>query len=142
MRAEVERRLGKNLSDVTPLINSLKSDQRIIKDSDIIGAVRLSEEERRSVKDIYANSMEAENNFNSELNILLAKYHINNIDHVYTELKKLYSSNYSDDSKENDINEDNWSQKSLDVFKNNIIGTLQDKNDVDSFVIDIKHLCD
>lgn len=142
LRAEVERRLGKNLSDITPLINSLKSDQRIIKDSDIIGAVRLSEEERRSVKDIYANSMEAENNFNSELNILLAKYHINNIDHVYTELKKLYSSNYSDDSKENDINEDNWSQKSLDVFKKNIIGTLQDKNDVDSFVIDIKHLCD
>lgn len=142
LKTEVERRLGKNLSDITPLINSLKSDQRIIKGSNIIGAVRLSEEERRAVKDIYANSMEAENNFNSELNVLAAKYHITNIDQVFTELKKLYSSNYSNDSKENDMNDDNWSQKSLDVFKNNISGILQDKNDIDSFVVDVKHLCD
>lgn len=142
LKTEAEKRLRKNLSDITSLINSLKSDQRIIKDPNIIGAVRLSEEERRTVKDIYAHSIAAENTFNSELKAIVAKYQISDQEIIFQELKELYKSNYTNDIKEADINDDNTPQKKLDKFRGNIGNLFPDENKLDSFVMDIKHLCD
>lgn len=51
-------------------------------------------------------------------------------------------SNYNSEIKENDGNEDNISQKKFDEFKDNISKLLPDINTLDSFVLDIKHLCD
>lgn len=142
LKIEAEKRLGKNLSDITSLINSLKSDQRIVKDPNIMGGVRLSEGEKRTVKDIYATSMDLENSFNTEFDFLVAKYHISNREAVYNGLKRLYKLNYTNDIKDIDANEDNVSQKNLDEFKNCVARLLPDHSQLDIFVMDIKHLCD
>ena len=142
LKRALEQRLGKCLPDITHLINLLKSDKRVINVPGSSGTIRLSEEEERIVKDIFASSIENEKAFDSALNALVAKYQIKEKSSVVSLLKKLYERNYYHEINEENADVDNVTKSSFDDFKCEICKLLPDAKKIDLFVVDLKQLCD
>ncbi|MBW4870696.1 hypothetical protein KZY59_03910 [Prevotella buccae] len=142
LNIELENRLGKNLLDILlHSVNSLKSDQRVIKVPDNDNFIQLSELEYGNVKEILANSRKVEKDFCDSFAEILAKYQIEYNEGILDELKRLYRYNYS-----NDIDENTQSDESTDIaifesFKKYLLNIIDGKENIDKLIREISVLC-
>lgn len=141
LKKELEKRMGKEFSDILHSVSVLKSDQRIVKDRDNSSLIRLSELEYSNVKEIIANSMMVENEFCNAFADILSKYHIQYEEGILDELKKLYKYYYSNNI--DDINKSDESAylKIFESFKKYLLNLIDNKNNIDSLIRAIKELC-
>ena len=141
LKKELENRLGKNLPDILHSVNSLKTDQRIIKFPDDHNLIQLSELEYGNVKEILAHSRKAEKDFCDSFAEILAKFQIDYNEEALNKLKLLYKNNYS-----NDINNNTQSDESSDLaifesFKKYLLNIIDDKENIDKLIQEISSLC-
>lgn len=142
LKEELERRLGKSIPDIIHLINNLKSDQRVIKDSQNEKLIRLSEDEFFNVQEILAFSTKIEKDFCTEFEAILSKYQINSTPVILNELKQLYKYNYSNDIDYHSKNEEIGYTKIFEGFKKYILNIIGNKEEIDSLIADIRELCE
>lgn len=90
LKKELENRLGKNIPDILHSINSLKTDQRIIKSPNDHNLIQLSELEYGNVKEILAHSRKAEKDFCDSFAEILAKFQID-YNGNYSAITDIYS---------------------------------------------------
>ena len=141
LKAELETRLGKGLPDIQHSVNTLKSDQRIIKDAENPKLIRLSDLEFGNVKEILANSAKEEKDFCITLASILAKYNIDYSEDILNELRILYKSNYSQDFDDSTKSEDSLSLSVFESFKKHLSSLLGTDENIDSLICEIKELC-
>ena len=141
LKAELETRLGKGLPDIQHSVNTLKSDQRIIKDAENPKLIRLSDLEFGNVKEILANSAKEEKDFCITLASILAKYNIDYSEDILNELRMLYKSNYSQDFDDSTKSEDSLSLSVFESFKKHLSSLLGTDENMDSLICEIKELC-
>ena len=141
LKTELENRLGKNLPDILHSVNSLKSDQRIIKVPDNPKLIQLSELEHSNVKDILANSTKVEKEFCYSFAEILAKHQIEYKEEILNELKNLYKYNYSNDIDGNTQNDESTDIKIFESFKKYLLNIIKDKEDIDKLIQEINNLC-
>ena len=142
LKDELERRLGKNIPDIIHLINNLKSDQRVIKDTQNDKLLCLSEDEFINVQEILTFSAKLEKDFCTELSTILSKYQISNTSEVLDELKKLYKFYYSNDIDFGSKKDETIDVKILDNLKKYLNNLIDNKDDIDTLIEDIKTLCE
>ena len=142
LNIELENRLGKNLPDILlHSINSLKSDQRVIKDPDNDNFIQLSELERGNVKEILANSRKVEKDFCNSFAEILAKYQIDYNEEVLNKLKNLYKNNYSNDIDNNTQRDESSDFAIFESFKKYLLNIIDDKENIDKLIQEISSLC-
>jgi hypothetical protein len=142
LNIELENRLGKNLPDILlHSINSLKSDQRVIKDPDNDNFIQLSELERGNVKEILANSRKVEKDFCNSFAEILAKYQIDYNEEVLNKLKHLYKNNYSNDIDNNTQRDESSDFAIFESFKKYLLNIIDDKENIDKLIQEISSLC-
>lgn len=141
LKAELENRLGKGVPDIQHSVNSLKSDQRIIKDAENPKLIRLSELEFSNVKEILANSEKEEKDFCVALANILKKYEIDYSEDIYNELRILYKSNYSQDLDDSTKKDDSAYLTAFETFKKKLSNQLNDEKNVELLICEIKELC-
>lgn len=140
LKKELENRLGKEVPDILHSINTLKSVQRIIKDSNNSKYLRLSESEYNNVKEILANSVKLEKEFCNAFTAILSKYGIEYSQEILDELKNLYKRFYNKDI-DDSIQEESTELKVFDSFKKYLMSLIDDKNNTGSLIDEIKELC-
>ena len=141
LKAELETRLGKGLPDIQHSVNTLKSDQRIIKDPDNPKLIQLSELEYGNVKEILANSTKVEKDFCNSFSEILAKYQIDYKEEILDELKNLYKYNYSNDIDDNTQSDEATDIKIFESFKKYLLNIIHDKDNIDELIREINTLC-
>ena len=141
LKAELENRLGKGLPDIQHSVNTLKSDQRIIKDKENPKLIRLSDLEFSNVKEILANSAKEEKDFCITLAGILAKYKIDYSEDIFNELRILYKCNYSQDLDDSTKTDDSAYLTVFESFKKYLSNLLDNDENVDSLIYEIKELC-
>lgn len=141
LKTELETRLGKNLPDILHSVNSLKSDQRIIKDPDNPKLIQLSELEYGNVKEILASSTKVEKDFCNSFSEILAKYQIDYKEEILDELKNLYKYNYSNDIDDNSQSDEATDIKIFESFKKYLLNIIYDKDNIDKLIREINALC-
>ena len=141
LKTELESRLGKEFPDILHFVNTLKTDQRVIKDLENPKLLRLSDLEYDNVKDILANSSRMEKEFCDTFSKILEKYGIDFTDEILNELKSLYKFNYSNDIDDGSKNDESAYIKIFDSFRKYLLVLLNNKDDIDLLIEDIKHLC-
>ena len=140
LKKELESRLGKEVPDILHSINTLKSAQRIIKDSENSKSLRLSELEYSNVKEILANSAKLEKEFCNAFSTILSKHSIEYSQEILDELKNLYKHYYNTDI-DDSIQEESTELKVFESFKKYLMNLIDDKNNTDSLIDEIKELC-
>lgn len=141
LKLELESRLGKEFPDILHFVNTLKTDQRIIKDSDDPKLLRLSELEYDNVKDILANSSRIEKEFCDSFAEILEKHQIEYADGILDELKNLYKFYYSNDLDDSSKNDESSYMKIFDSFKKYLLNLIDNKDDIDLLIEELKNLC-
>lgn len=142
LREELEKRLGKMFPDILHSINILKSDQRVIKDKNNDNLLCLSEEEYNNVQEILTLSAKNEKDFCICFTELLSKYKIEYQPTILEELKKLYKYYYSTDIDEQTTDDDTAYCKVFESFKSFLLTIIDNKDNIDSLIADIKKLCE
>lgn len=141
LKNELEKRLKKNFPDILHSVNNLKTDKRIIKDPDNPKLLHLSELEYSNVRDILANSMKVEKDFCDSFKEILFKYKIDYKDDILNELKKLYKYYYSNDIDDSTRSDESAYIKIFESFKKYLLNLMDNKDDINSLINDIKELC-
>lgn len=142
LKEELEKRLDKAVPDILHSINILKSDQRVIKDKANEKLLRLSEDEYTNVQEILTLSAKIENDFCLEFTEILSKYKIEYKPIILEELKKLYKYYYATDIDEQTMEDESAYIKVFEGFKNFLTGIIDNKDNIDSLIADIRELCD
>lgn len=142
LKNELENRLGKNIPDIFHIINNLKSDQRVVKDSKDDRLLRLSANECNNVQEILSFAAKTEKDFCSGLTEILSKYQIDYTIGVLEELKKLYKYYYANDIDCHRKNDETANTKIWENFKKYILSIIGNKDAIESLVVDIKQLCE
>ncbi|MCQ2272276.1 MAG: hypothetical protein MJZ72_05760 [Bacteroidales bacterium] len=143
LKTELESRLQKNIPDIIHVINLLKTAHRVESDSSNKEMIKLSESEYENAKNIFAYASLMEDEFNKGFQEIILKYNLSNGSEVLEKLKLLYQSYYK-----NDIDEEfNTSHHKTDddiykSFNTYLSSVIQDTNLKDSFVCEIKKLCE
>lgn len=141
LKNELENRLGKVFPDILHSVNSLKTDQRIIKCPDNPKLLQLSELEYNNVKEILANSTKAEKDFCDSFAEILSIYSINYTEDILNELKKLYKYYYSNDIDDSKRSDESAHINIFESFKKYLLNLMDNKDNINSLVNDIKELC-
>lgn len=141
LKNELENRLGKVFPDILHSVNSLKTDQRIIKCPDNPKLLQLSELEYNNVKEILANSTKAEKDFCDSFAEILSIYNINYTEDILNELKKLYKYYYSNDIDDSKRSDESAHINIFESFKKYLLNLMDNKDNINSLVNDIKELC-
>ena len=141
LKTELESRLDKEFPDILHFVNTLKTDQRVIKDSENPKLLRLSELEYDNVQDILSNSSRMENEFCDAFSKILEKYEIEYTDEILEELKNLYKFNYSNDIDDGSKNDESAYLKIFDSFRKYLLNLIGNKDDIDLLVDEVKNLC-
>lgn len=141
LKKELENRLGKNLPDILHSVNSLKTDQRIIKFPDDHNLIQLSELEYGNVKEILAHSRKAEKDFCDSFAEILAKFQIDYNEEVLNKLKLLYKNNYSNDIDNNTQSDESSDLAIFESFKKYLLNIIDDKENIDKLIQEISSLC-
>lgn len=143
LKTELESRLQKKIPDIIHVINLLKTAHRVESDSSNKEMIKLSESEYENAKNIFAYASLMEDEFNKGFQEIILKYNLSNGSEVLEKLKSLYQSYYK-----NDIDEEfNTSHHKTDddiykSFNTYLSSVIQDTNLKDSFVCEIKKLCE
>ena len=141
LKKELENRLGKNIPDILHSINSLKTDQRIIKFPNDHNLIQLSELEYGNVKEILAHSRKAEKDFCDSFAEILAKFQIDYNEEVLNKLKHLYKNNYSNDIDNNTQRDESSDFAIFESFKKYLLNIIDDKENIDKLIQEISSLC-
>lgn len=141
LKKELENRLGKNIPDILHSVNSLKTDQRIIKFPDDHNLIQLSELEYGNVKEILAHSRKAEKDFCDSFAEILAKFQIDYNEEVLNKLKHLYKNNYSNDIDNNTQRDESSDFAIFESFKKYLLNIIDDKENIDKLIQEISSLC-
>lgn len=141
LKKELEKRLGKNIPDILHSVNSLKTDQRIIKSPDDHNLIQLSELEYRNVKEILAHSRKSEKDFCDSFAKILEKFQIDNNEEVLNRLKHLYKNNYSNDIDNNTQRDESSDFAIFESFKKYLLNIIDDKENIDKLIQEISSLC-
>lgn len=141
LKKELENRLGKNIPDILHSVNSLKTDQRIIKFPDDHNLIQLSELEYENVKEILAHSRKAEKDFCDSFAEILAKFQIDYNEEVLNKLKFLYKNNYSNDIDNNTQSDESSDLAIFESFKKYLLNIIDDKENIDKLIQEISSLC-
>lgn len=141
LKKELENRLGKNIPDILHSVNSLKTDQRIIKFPDDHNLIQLSELEYGNVKEILAHSRKAEKDFCDSFAEILAKFQIDYNEEILNKLKHLYKNNYSNDIDNNTQRDESSDFAIFESFKKNLLNIIDDKENIDKLIQEISSLC-
>ena len=143
LRKELEKRLHKNIPDITHLINLLKSAQRVIKDPNDNKKIKLSDSEFNLAKDIFAYASLVEQEFEIGFQKIVSKFEVSNGDELLQHLKQLYKNYYKNDI--DDSLNNSHKKKEEDVFKSfntYLSSVIPDAKLRSSFVCEIKQLCE
>lgn len=141
LKKELENRLGKNIPDILHSVNSLKTDQRIIKFPDDHNLIQLSDLEYGNVKEILAHSRKAEKDFCDSFAEILAKFQIDYNEEVLNKLKLLYKNNYSNDIDNNTQSDESSDLAIFESFKKYLLNIIDDKENIDKLIQEISSLC-
>lgn len=141
LKKELENRLGKNIPDILHSVNSLKTDQRIIKFPDDHNLIQLSELEYGNVKEILAHSRKAEKDFCDSFAEILAKFQIDYNEEVLNKLKHLYKNKYSNDVDSNTQRDESSDFAIFESFKKYLLNIIDDKENIDKLIQEISSLC-
>ena len=141
LKKELENRLGKNIPDILHSLNSLKTDQRIIKFPDDHNLIQLSELEYGNVTEILAHSRKAEKDFCDSFAEILAKFQIDYNEEVLNKLKHLYKNNYSNDIDNNTQRDESSDFAIFESFKKDLLNIMDDKENIDKLIQEISSLC-
>ena len=141
LKKELENRLGKNIPDILHSVNSLKTDQRIIKFPDDHNLIQLSELEYGNVKEILAHSRKAEKDFCDSFAEILEKFQIDNNEEVLNKLKHLYKNKYSNDVDSNTQRDESSDFAIFESFKKYLLNIIDDKENIDKLIQEISSLC-
>lgn len=142
LRKELEKRLHKNIPDITHLINLLKSAQRVVKDPNDNKKIKLSDSEFNLAKDIFAYASLVEQEFEMVFQKIVSKFGVSNGDGLLQHLKQLYKNYYKndiDDSFNNSHKKEEDVFKSFNTYLNSVIPDAKSRS---SFVCEIKQLCE
>ncbi len=142
LRKELEKRLHKNIPDITHLINLLKSAQRVVKDPNDNKKIKLSDSEFNLAKDIFAYASLVEQEFEMGFQKIVSKFGVSNGDGLLQHLKQLYKNYYKndiDDSFNNSHKKEEDVFKSFNTYLNSVIPDAKSRS---SFVCEIKQLCE
>lgn len=143
LRKELENRLQINIPDITHTINLLKTTHRVEKDPNDEEKIKLSESEYNNAKDIFAYASLMEQQFEESFQKIISKYSILNGTELLNQLKTLYRNYYKNDI--DDEFETSLKKKDEDLFKsfdNYLYSVIADAELRNSFVIEIKQLCE
>lgn len=138
---ELQNQLNKEISDITHTINLLKSEKKIVKDTQIEGNIKLSDDERENARSIFTYASYIEKDFVTKFEQLVARYDIQNITEILEHLKSLYRDYYRNDIEIFFKHSQNVNDvfKSFDTYLSSIIS---DKETRFSLINDIKKLCE
>ncbi len=141
LKEELESRLGKKFPDILHSVNTLKSEQRIIKVPENPELLILSELEYSNVKEILANSAKLEKEFCESFDRILSKYQIIYTQDILDELKKLYKYHYNNDINNSTPNDDSAYLKVFESFKKFLLSLIDNKDNINLLIDEIKNLC-
>ncbi len=141
LKLELEKRLEKKIPDILHSVNSLKTDQRIIKNHENPKLIQLSELESSNVKEILANSTKVEKDFYNSFSDILAKHKIDYTDDILNELKNLYKYNYSNVIDGINSNDTSINLNFFESFKKYLLNTIDKKEKIDLLISEINELC-
>lgn len=141
LKEELENRLGKKFPDILHPVNTLKSEQRIIKDPENPELLILSELEYSNVKEILASSAKLEKEFCESFAIILSKYQIVYTQEILEKLKQLYKYHYNNDINDSISKDDSAYQKIFESFNKYFMDLIDNKNNVDQLIGEIRKLC-
>lgn len=142
LRKELEKRLHKNIPDITHLINLLKSAQRVVNDPNDNKKIKLSDSEFNLAKDIFAYASLVEQEFEMVFQKIVSKFGVSIGDGLLQHLKQLYKNYYKndiDDSFNNSHKKEEDVFKSFNTYLNSVIPDAKSRS---SFVCEIKQLCE
>lgn len=141
LKEELEKRLGKKFPDILHSVNTLKSEQRIIKAPENSELLILSDLEYGNVKEILANSTKLEKEFCEAFAKILCRYQITYTQEILDELKKLYKYHYNNDINDSVPKDDSAYQKVFESFKRYLLNLIDNKDNLDLLINEIKNLC-
>ena len=141
LKDELENRLGKEFPDISHSINTLKSEQRIIKAPENPELLILSDLEYSNVKEILVNATKLEKEFCESFAKILDRYQISYTQEILDELKSLYKYHYNNDINDNIPTDDSAYLKVFESFKRYLVNLIDDKDNIDLLIEEIKNLC-
>ena len=86
LKKELEKRLNKNIPDITHLINILKSAKRVVRDPNDTKKIKLSDTEHDLAKEIFAYASLVEQEFEMGFKKIVSKYGISNADELLIQI--------------------------------------------------------
>jgi len=144
LKKELESRIQKNFPDIQHSINRLKTDKRVVKDTENHTLLCLSENEFNNVRDIYATSGMMEREFKDKLSNILSSYDIAYCDVTFERLVDLYKSCYNSnlDNTISESEQESTTKKFFENFKKYLLTLIPVKEKIDSLLTEIQTLCE